>query len=535
MIKYLLKYWKYNFLLIVVIIIGAVSHIGAAYNSGFTFNAIIAFKFNDFIKFSILSFVLFMIYLISLLIKIPFQNFITQKMLTSIRTDIANGIETVDYSEYHKFETPTFISWLSNDMNQIEQNGFSNIYSLITIVTETILATISLFIFHWSIILICLTMCAITILLPNIMSKKVNTASKNYSHEYENFVTKSSSILHGFDTLFVLNSLSKLPNMIKSFSNDLAKKSNKLKITIAISSILGGFGNVISQLGMSTIAAYLALIGVISFGSIITIGNLSSTIFNGVGNIINVLINLKTTKPILKKFNDFIYKERTSSNNILNDKISTIELTNLSFKYEDKNVLNNLSFKFYAKNKYAIIGKSGCGKSTLLNILCGKLKNYDGSIKINGIELSSINDKSIRKQILYIDQTPYIFNDSIKFNINLGDENITENDILNVLSVVGLKEYVDTLPEGINTTLSENGRNLSGGQKQRMALARGLVRNKNIILLDEATSNQDKTTALQIEKLLLSNENLTVIMISHNILDEIKENIDYTLELPNNL
>lgn len=193
-------------------------------------------------------------------------------------------------------------------------------------------------------------------------------------------------------------------------------------------------------------------------------------------------------------------------------------------------MLDNINQVFDLGKAYAIVGTSGSGKTTLLNILNGKLTDYRGSIKFNGYELNSISGDSLRESILYLDQQPYIFDGTIRDNITL-DESFTEGEINHAIAKSALQDVIDLLPNGIDTSIGEGGRLLSGGQKQRLALARGLIRGKKIILLDEGTSSLDQKNALEIEKNLLEQNDLTVIMITHHLREEIREYIDDVLSL----
>lgn len=273
----------------------------------------------------------------------------------------------------------------------------------------------------------------------------------------------------------------------------------------------------------------LAFRALISIGSIATTGSLAGTIFNTVGNISQQVAAIRSTQPIFDKFDSILATDET-------DKTTLLELTDgfkirdAGYSFGDKRIFSGIDFTFDLGRKYAVVGSSGSGKSTLLNILNGKLTDYHGSIALSRRELKTVSGKALRSHILYVDQMPYLFNESILYNITLG-EHFTEAEISQALIDSDLDTFVSQLPDGLETAVGEGGRSLSGGQRQRIALARGLIRGKTCILIDEGTSSLDEESALKIEESLLSNPDLTVIMITHHLRQAIKGRLDGILSL----
>lgn len=190
----------------------------------------------------------------------------------------------------------------------------------------------------------------------------------------------------------------------------------------------------------------------------------------------------------------------------------------VSFSYGDFKVLKDLNFEVHAGETVAFVGKSGAGKSTIFNLL-GKLYEPDkGKIFIDGKNIQTLTEDSIRGNITIISQNPYIFNMSIRDNFLLIKENVTEIEIVDALEKACLYDFVMSLPNGLDTIIGEGGTNLSGGQKQRLAIARAFVQNTKIILFDEATSALDNETQLNIQSAIdnLKNE-YTVMIIAHRL------------------
>jgi ATP-binding cassette subfamily B protein len=193
-------------------------------------------------------------------------------------------------------------------------------------------------------------------------------------------------------------------------------------------------------------------------------------------------------------------------------------------------ILKHQSFTFCAGGKYAIVGQSGCGKSTLTKILLGLLPGYTGEVYYGSCEQRQTDLKSLYEKVAYVDQQVYLFQDTVRFNITLGQP-YTDEQIWTVLRKCCLADYVRNLPQGLDTMLAENGKNLSGGQRQRIALARGLIREVQYLILDEGTSALDADNARRIEDGLLAEDELGVIFITHHLREEVKSRLSavYTL------
>jgi len=209
-----------------------------------------------------------------------------------------------------------------------------------------------------------------------------------------------------------------------------------------------------------------------------------------------------------------------------------IEINNMSFSYDNsKKIFENVSMLFLPRNVYAIFGESGCGKSTLCKILLGLWDIDRGCIYIDGIDIKEYDKEYLRKNITYISQDCFLFNDSIYSNIILGEKEVSDQKFIEILEKVGLAEVIQQLPHKEKTCVGEKGVKFSGGQKQKIALARALIRHTPIVILDEPTSGLDlKNEELVIDCLLNELSDSTLIIISHtdNVIN--KCTIGYKIE-----
>ncbi len=189
-----------------------------------------------------------------------------------------------------------------------------------------------------------------------------------------------------------------------------------------------------------------------------------------------------------------------------------------------------MTFRFEKGGKYALTGPSGCGKSTLLKLLLGWLPDYEGTITFDGQNAKDYTPEQLQKQMSYIEQDVFLFNTTIRENITLG-EDFTEEQMQKALQDSALAGDLAHMPLGLDTPVGEEGSALSGGQKQRVAIARALIHDRSILLVDEGTSALDQKNADIVEKSLLSNPDLTLILVSHHLTEERKAQFTQVFDL----
>jgi ATP-binding cassette subfamily B protein len=194
-----------------------------------------------------------------------------------------------------------------------------------------------------------------------------------------------------------------------------------------------------------------------------------------------------------------------------------IELRNVSLSYGEKPILKDISFSVKGGTQVAIIGPTAAGKSQLLNLLTDLVKQNSGNILFDGIDIANYDKESFRSQIGFVLQDSVIFNMSLRENIAFSDL-VTDQSLEKAIATAELKDFIDTLPEKLNTVVSERGTSLSGGQKQRIMLARALAINPKILLLDDFTSRVDRQTEKKIlENLEKNYPELTLLSITQKV------------------
>lgn len=262
----------------------------------------------------------------------------------------------------------------------------------------------------------------------------------------------------------------------------------------------------------------------------------------------NISISKKRMNEL---FEDFEYEEEKFGNVSLENVKGDIKFEDVTFNYKeyefvkdkkqtvvDKKlkyqtpVLQNMSFHIKPSTTVAFVGKSGSGKSTILSLISKMLEVDDGKVLLDDVDIKDLDKKTLRSSISLVNQFPYIFNMSIKDNLKMAKEDATDEEIDKAIEDSFLKEFVDSLPNGLDTIVGESGIKLSGGQKQRLAIARALLRKTSIIIFDESTSSLDNLAQEHIKKCIDNLKGKSTIVIVAHRLSTIK-NVDNIFFLEN--
>ena len=304
----------------------------------------------------------------------------------------------------------------------------------------------------------------------------------------------------------------------------MEKACCKLKTSQGFITCGVGVISVCLQFLQQIVTVSLAIQGRIIIGAISSASNLTAGITNGLSSVANSRISIAAAKPYFENITVHAEDVLPPKDLTAETSCNTISMENVSFFYDDKQVLDNQSFIFEKGGKYALTGPSGCGKSTVLKLLLGWLPKYQGFIHFDGKNARDFTPEQLLQQMSYIEQDVYLFNTTIRDNITLGID-FSDKMLKRAIKDSSLDGDLANMPLGLDTPVGENGSNLSGGQKQRVAIARALIHNRSILLVDEGTSALDQKNADIVEQSLLDNPNLTLILVSHHLTQKRKRNL----------
>ena len=272
--------------------------------------------------------------------------------------------------------------------------------------------------------------------------------------------------------------------------------------------------------------------GELTLGSVMIFVQLSNYILEPISELGTLFPNRKAAKAIMEKDEELLSSiQSVEKSQSLKDFTGTIKLSHLTFSYDGTNdSIKNITYLFEKNKSYGIVGGSGSGKSTLLKLLAGYLQDYQGELTLDHFQMKNISNDSIFHNISFIEQEIFIFDSSIRNNITLFSD-VPDSQLYPIIQQSGLEKLVKE--KGLDYVCGENGHSLSGGERQRISIARALLKEGKVLLIDEGTSSIDQKTSIEIEQGLLNIENTTKITVTHKLIDHILRKYDEILVMQN--
>ena len=532
--QYTLKYKYQFFCRIITISLVALASICFDFLMGFIVDI---FASGDSDKFLIIT-----ISSISLIIVMFLTEYIDGLVMSSyikntvnyLRTDIFSKIINKDIKDFSLDNSGKYISILYNDLKIIEDNFFNNLFQVISCFISFIISLVVLFSISPTIVIFISIFGVLGFIIPNALSKKLVIQKNEYSQNLEQVTSITKDLFSGFEVIKGFNISNKINEIFKTASTNVETSKKKYSI---LEGIIRGFSlsfSVTIYLGVLLLGGYLMYKKSITVGTAIIIIQLSTHIVGPVKLSISLINQIRSVAMIADKIEEILEDTHDDFENIKLENFSkSICIENLNFSYtEERKALDNINITFDKNKKYAIVGESGSGKSTLIKLLMRYYNDYDGKILIDNSNLKNIYSCDLYKNMSMIQQNIFMFDDSIKENIRLYS-NHDDKDILDACKRSGLDKLLNKLPNGINSLVGENGNKLSGGEKQRIAIARALINNTQILILDESTSALDNETAYNLENSLLNLENLTLITVTHKLIKNILNRYDEIIVMKN--
>lgn len=518
--KYLLKVKKLMILLILIYIMISLVSIFNPIVSAKLLTSLTELNINQTYKFGTLFFLVSFMTVIFNKLAVKVLSYIEERLLYEIRCDMIERLMNYKIKNFDNSFSGEFLNRIKNDPQDIV-SVFSIVqYNIFNIVTETFML---IYVFYLNVILGIIYFIGIIFIYfyekySYIKLEKLQNNLKNQMDKNDSTITE---IIRGIKDIKLLGISNKIKNnTMKSFEEQV---KNNARINIFQNNI---YNNV--EMCKVVITAMIILVGVFLINNNLLTLSTFLIIFLYRVDIFSLIFSYTSLKEYLVRykvarnrirelFDENKYPIQKYGDIDLKNINGIIEFKNVSFSYDNKRkILNDVSFKIDKCEDVAIVGKSGSGKSTIFNLLTKCYDNYQGKIFIDGVDIKDLSYSSITNNISIINQSPYLFNLTIKENLKLLDRNITDKEMIEACKIANIHEDIIKLPNKYNTLLGEGGLNLSGGQKQRLAIARALLKKSKILLFDEATSSLDNITQKNVQTAIKNiSKDCTIVTIAH--------------------
>lgn len=524
MVKYLKEFKFENFMVFLLITIDIALSVLSSVFLANVLNSLIAKEMNQFFLWLAIDIILWLVDSFVQGARDVWKEIAIQKQLNAVRRDIIEPLTEISYSDFEKNSKEDYNSWLNNDTKLLYDNGFHQIYFVYTGIVAMLFSGIAIIFFHWILLLTTLLVGALLFYFPKMFKQSVERDTEQVSELANDALATSTDYLRGYEVLYHNKQLGLMQERTMGKFNQLATANVKLIFTRAWMqySLLGT--SMLGQFLILAVAGFLIMNGQIGIGVVMSVGNLSGTVTNYSKSVANSLILLNATGKLLEKYGKITDESKVTDGEEVTAFESKLELKNLAVAFPDGQKIEYPEIVIEKGKKYAIIGDSGSGKSTLINLLVGNKQDYEGEILLDGKDYKGINRKSLPHVMSVIMQFPYLFKETVEENLTLGRK-ISPDIFDKSIRIACADDFV------FNKLDTVYDKNLSGGQQERLSVARELMGSKPILVMDESTASVDKKTALAVEKNILENPDLTVIMITHHLYDETQSYLDEVIHL----
>ncbi len=330
--------------------------------------------------------------------------------------------------------------------------------------------------------------------------------------------------LNGIQTVKAFNAERKVNLETEGKFIKLLRSIFKLALTTNVQALLKGLIELIGGVIILWVGAYQVLKGHMSVGSLITFNSLLAYFLGPMKNLIDLQPQLQTAMVAAHRLGEILDLDLEADENeekkIKPEKFEgDISVKNVDFRYGTRQlVLKNINMDIKKGERVALVGESGCGKTTLVKLLLNFYPIEKGDILIDGNNILDIKREALRERIAYVPQETFLFSGTILENLSLGTQNADMEKIVEAAKMARAHDFINELPLRYNTHLEENGANLSGGQRQRLAITRAILKQPDILVLDEATSNLDSITEAAIENTINTfSKGMSTIIIAHRL------------------
>ncbi len=433
-----------------------------------------------------------------------------------LKRDIFESILRRDYVAYKERQQGEYIAKLTNDADAIKDRRFKMRPLFFDIFFKIMFVSAALFLLDWRLALITIALLTTPLYVPKLIEKRVQRAQTEYLKSVEEKLKKVNDWFSGFE---IIKNFSVERQIMKRFDEVNDASAAKLKRDTDLGAAAQLITTLISYLSYFIVlvfAAWLVLRGDFSAGAFFVAIGMIDQLSYPLISLAEIIRQLVAIKPACCEMEEFISAGAEKAGKELNEVKRGIVYKDVSFAYPGSEpILRDFDFEAQVGKKYLIKGPSGCGKTTAVNLLLRYYEASGGCITVDGVPITDYG--STYGCMTVVRQEAVLFRDTLRNNLTMfGD--VPDENLIELLNGLGLSKFANR--EALDSVIEENGANLSGGEKKRICLARALLRDTDVLILDEPLANLDEATAGKIEDLLLSIKGKLLLVVSHQFTEE---------------
>ena len=448
---------------------------------------------------------------------------VSQKVAYKLRQDLSIKINKLPMKYFDKKTNGEVLSIITNDIDMLGMNLSQSITQIITSVCTIIGILAMMFSINVTMTLISLLILPIASIIVSVIAKKSQKYFKKQQEYLGHVNGQVEEIYGGLTVVKAFNGEQKSINNFKVANEELAKSGWKSQF---LSGLMYPLMNFLGNLGYVAVAitgGYFAIQGKISVGDIQSFISYNKQFTQPIAQIAQISGQIQTMIAAAERVFEFLEEDeeiQTATKEIDTNKLAgNVEFDNVKFGYnDDKIIINDFSAKIKEGQKIAIVGPTGAGKTTIVKLLMRFYDVNSGAILVDGYNIKDFERGNLRKMFGMVLQDTWLFAGTVKDNIKYGKEDATEHEVIEAAKAAHVHHFIKTLPNGYNSILNEESSNVSAGQKQLLTIARVILADPKILILDEATSSIDTRTELQIQQAMDNlMEGRTSFIIAHRL------------------
>jgi len=521
LIKYFKKSSTLVYLLITVVVLVTLTSLVAPAIQGEAIDSIKDRQWDNFYTLLIWLGVAYMAHVLFGLFQSLISARLSQSIVRSLRYDLFKKIDNLSIGYLDTHSNGDVMSRLTNDVDNISNTVFHSLSSLISGIL-TIVGTIAIMFWYcWQLTLITMFSVLLTFYVTKIMSKKMRKVFRKRSKVLGRLNGEAEEMITGYKTLVAYNKQDDILNEFNEISEELTKEGIRAEI---LGGSMGPIMNSISNLSFVIVAAFG---GYFAFNGIITIGVISAFIIYAkqfsrpINEIAQLYGSLQTAIAGAERVFELMDNpdEDNSGHLDMKDTKGEIIFKNVDFSYvPGKQVLYDFNLDVKPGQKIALVGATGSGKTTVVNLLMRFYPTDSGNIYIDGNDIMDISRDELRSNTAIVLQDTVLFSDTIANNIKYANPDATQEEVEQAAKMANIASYIERLPKKYDTVLKRAGASLSQGQRQLITIARAILADPKILILDEATSSVDTRTERKIQDAMVNlMKNRTSLIIAHRL------------------